>query len=438
MWKGLAALAAMMIWWGSAAWGQTLSVFSEPRPPEVVAKPLGPGSKPRSVSLARVGDSMKQGQPWALIMWGRKCPEDNLATWDSERDSYAKDPLLDRAFRDELTALGFEVAGDPNNLFKEGDDGAELQVGALVTDISIMACAGFTARDRKLELKDAAAVGSAQMAVEWQIYSPVESRILAKIPTETRVDIKDPQTEIVLGMLTKVFAENVRALAATDAFRAAVLSAGPSVSAPRAPKQSPPIVLPQASASPRPLAEVSGSVVVLFTGDGMGSGFLVSRDGHLLTNRHVVGASKYLKVKWSDGIETVGEVVRTDLGRDIALVKTEPRGRQPLPLRRGAVQPGDTVFAIGTPLDKRLQGSLTQGVVSGNRVLDGYRYIQSDVVVNPGNSGGPLLNAKGEVVGVTVSGVGQEKAPRGINFFIPIDDALDFLSLQLSGPAPGR
>lgn len=152
----------------------------------------------------------------------------------------------------------------------------------------------------------------------------------------------------------------------------------------------------------------------------------------------MVGASKYLKVKWSDGMETVGEVLRTDLGRDIALVKTEPRGRQPLPLRRGEVQPGDTVFAIGTPLDKRLQGSLTQGVVSGNRLLDGYRYIQSDVVVNPGNSGGPLLNAKGEVVGVTVSGIGQEKAPRGINFFIPIDDALDFLSLKLSGPASGR
>ena len=144
----------------------------------------------------------------------------------------------------------------------------------------------------------------------------------------------------------------------------------------------------------------------------------------------MVGASKYLKVKWSDGIETVGEVVRSDIGRDVALVKTDPRGRAPLALHRGGVEPGDTVFAIGTPLDPRLQGSLTRGVVSANRVLGGYAFIQSDVVVNPGNSGGPLLDEKGAVVGLAVSGLVQDKAPRGINFFIPIGDAVDFLGLK--------
>lgn len=438
MWKVLAALVAVTMLWVPAAHAQKLSVFSEDPPPAVTAKPLAPGAKPRSVSLARVGDSMPQAQPWALILWGRHCPRDSLATWDIERDSYVKDPRLDRAFRDELTALGFNVAGDPTNLFVEEDDGAELQVGALITNVSLMACAGFAPGERKLEFYEAAAVGSIQMAVEWQIFSPVDSRILAKVPTEVRVEIKEPQSQILLTLQTRAFAANVKALAATDAFQAAVLSNGPTVSAPRTPTAASPILLSQGSAAPRPVSEASGAVVALFTGDGMGSAFLVSRDGHLLTNRHVVGASKYLKVRWSDGVETVGEVVRTDPGRDIALVKTEARDRQPFFLRRGAVQPGDAVFAIGTPLDKRLQGSLTQGIVSANRILDGYSYIQSDVVVNPGNSGGPLLNVKGEVVGVTVSGVGQDKAPRGINFFIPIEDALSFLSLKVSETAPSR
>ena len=375
---------------------------------------------------------MKHGQAWAAVLWGKNCDLDNVSNWDSSKNGYSKDAVVERLFRDELTKLGFDVAGDPNNLFKDQeDDGAELQVGALITDVSLLACGGRTARERKMDLADTQALGSIQMAIEWQVYSPVESRVIAKIPTVVRVTFDDGQTNVVDVMESAVFAANVRALASSEAFRTAVLSTGPSVSAPRHPSAAAPItVTPGAGA--QTLADASGSVVALFAGDGMGSGFLVSREGHLLTNRHVVGASKYVKVKWSDGMETIGEVLRSDIGRDIALVKTDPRGRRPLALSRGAVQAGDPVFAISTPLDPKLQGSLTKGIVSANRMLDGYSFIQSDVVVNPGNSGGPLLNAKGEAVGVTVAGVDADKAPRGINFFIPIDDAVDFLSLKFA------
>lgn len=435
MLRSVGAIAAALVLWSAPAQARSdLSVLAETAPPAVTAAPLPMGAKPRSVSLARVGDTMKHGQPWALILWGRNCPVDSEAVWDTSQDGFKRDPVVERLFRDELTGLGFTVAGDPNNLFRDDeDDGAELQVGALITDVSIMACGGFTARDRKLELADVPALGIAQMSIEWQIYSPVESKVLAKVPTVVRVDYKEPRTQVVDAMLQGVFAANVRALAASDDFRTAVMSAGPSASALRSPIAAPPIALPLAPrGTARPISEASGSVVALFAGDGMGSGFLVSRDGHLLTNRHVVGASKFLKVKWSDGVETVGEVIRSDAGRDIALIKTDARGRQPFDLRRSGVQTGETVFAIGTPLDSRLQGSLTQGVVSATRTLGGYNFIQSDVVVNPGNSGGPLLDQRGAVIGVTVAGIGQKDAPRGINFFIPIDDAFAFLSLSPS------
>jgi serine protease Do len=430
--SGLGAICAgMMLWASGAQAADDLSVTSNPGPPAVAAKPLPLGAKPRSVSLARVGDSMKYGQFWAGIMWGKDCKWDTDVTWDTSKFSIGKTAVTERLFRDTLASLGFAVAGDPNNLFKDdSDDGAELQVGALVTDISLIVCGGFASGERKLSLNDAQAVGDGQMAVEWQIYSPIESRVVAKIPTVARVVYKDNHIHISDALIEAVFVENVKALAASEAFRTAVLSAGPSLSAPRKPAENPPITLPQAKAAERPLPEASGSVMALFAGDGMGSGFLISRDGYILTNRHVVGAAKYLKVKWSDGIETVGEVVRTDAGRDIALVKTDPRGRQPFALRHTGVQAGDTVFAIGTPLDARLQGSITRGVVSGNRMFDGYNFIQSDVVVNPGNSGGPLLDDKGAVVGVTVSRLDHNDSPLGINFFIPIDDALTFLSLK--------
>jgi serine protease Do len=123
-------------------------------------------------------------------------------------------------------------------------------------------------------------------------------------------------------------------------------------------------------------------------------------------------------------------VVRADKRRDVALIKADPRGRQPLRLQTQAPQPGDTVFAIGAPLEKELQSTVTRGVASANRIRDGFSYIQSDVTVNHGNSGGPLLNDKGEVLGLTEMGLAPNDTPVGLNFFTPISDALAFLSLE--------
>jgi S1-C subfamily serine protease len=184
------------------------------------------------------------------------------------------------------------------------------------------------------------------------------------------------------------------------------------------------------AAKPVKISDAVGSVVLVMSGGGHGSGFLVSTDGYLLTAQHVVGADKYVKIRWSDGLEGVGEVIRTDKRRDVALIKADSRGRAPLALHRDMPQPGDTVFAIGTPIDPKLQNTVTRGVASANRILDGFSFIQSDVTVDPGNSGGPLLNEQGEVLGLTDIGIRLPDAPTGLNFFIPIRDALDFLSLE--------
>jgi S1-C subfamily serine protease len=118
----------------------------------------------------------------------------------------------------------------------------------------------------------------------------------------------------------------------------------------------------------------------------------------------------------------------------VALVKASPRaGRPPLALRRGTPGVGEAVFAIGTPLDPSLQNTVTKGIVSANRILDGFAYIQSDVTVDHGNSGGPLLDDKGRVIGITVSKIAPDDGQRGLNLFIPIGDALDFLALK-TGP----
>lgn len=165
-------------------------------------------------------------------------------------------------------------------------------------------------------------------------------------------------------------------------------------------------------------------------GVGSGSGNLMSEDGYVLTNAHVVGDDTEVRVRWSDCIEALAKVVRVANTRDVAIVKINPRDRTPLAIVRGAVTPGQRVFAIGSPKGKAFQGTVSSGVVSANRINDGLRYIQSDTSISPGLSGGALLDETGSVIGITVSYYLNGDKPAGLNMFIPIGDAMDLLSLE--------
>ncbi len=159
-----------------------------------------------------------------------------------------------------------------------------------------------------------------------------------------------------------------------------------------------------------------------FERQGSGSGFVISEDGYILTNNHVVEDASELRVAMADGSELVAELVGTDPEIDVALIKVEPKA--PLPaLSLGSsdgLRVGDWVVAIGNPLD--YTHTVTAGIVSAKgRVLGATTYddfIQTDASINPGKSGGPLLNTSGEVVGINtaVSRFGQ-----GIAFSVPID-----------------
>ena len=170
-------------------------------------------------------------------------------------------------------------------------------------------------------------------------------------------------------------------------------------------------------------------------GTSSGTGFLVSSDGYFLTDAHVVGDDKTVQVRWPDGLEAIASVERISKIRDVAILKANPRDRAPLALRRGPVTPGDRVFAIGSPTGKNFEGTVSSGVISADRIMDGLRYVQSDVTVSHGSSGGPLLNEKGEVLGLVDLGLPGE-GPTGkmgderLNLFTPIGDAIDFLALE--------
>ena len=417
----------------AAAEPPTLSIYADPAPPEVRDRPLEPGLASQTLGLARIASGLRHGAPYAILMWGRNCPVDSLVSWDEANDGFEKSDVDDRIFHETLTGLGFRVAGDPTDLFRDTDAPAgDLQVGALITDYTLGVCAGFMPGEKKLEIEKSRGAGRGQMTVDWQIHAPALSRTLVRVRTTVRVQLNDPVINTPEAIYQALLRDSLRALAADDSFRKVVTTPIRAASGLVEPPASDPIRLSGARISAK-VPDAHQAVAAVLTGASLGSAFLVSEQGYLLTNRHVVGSTRMLKIRWSDGTESVGEVIRSDPGRDVALIRTEPRPGPVFKLRTAPVRQGETVYAIGTPMETRLQGTLTRGVISATRTLEGYRFIQSDVSVNPGNSGGPLLDDAGQVVAMTVSRYARNpsESVQGLNFFIPIDDALRFLALTL-------
>src|SRR5690606_24579471 len=157
----------------------------------------------------------------------------------------------------------------------------------------------------------------------------------------------------------------------------------------------------------------------------VGSGFLISEDGYILTNNHVVAGSSDIFVTLTDGKEYKAEIVGTDSRTDLALVKIDAKGLTPLPIGESkSLRKGQWVLAIGSPFG--LESTVTAGIVSAiNRETGDYLpFIQTDVAVNPGNSGGPLIDLAGRVVGVNSQIISQSGGFMGISLAIPIDEAM--------------
>ncbi|MBV8665527.1 MAG: trypsin-like peptidase domain-containing protein [Burkholderiaceae bacterium] len=171
--------------------------------------------------------------------------------------------------------------------------------------------------------------------------------------------------------------------------------------------------------------KLRAAVVTLEAIAGQGSGFYIDQSGYLLTDYHVVKGAKYVKVKFSNGDKLVGEIVRVNEPRDVALVKT-PAVDVALAIRPDALDVGEDVYAIGTPVG--LESTMTHGVLSADRTVQGKHWLQSDVSVTVGNSGGPLLDKEGRVIGLSAAG-GGDIVTKGINFFVPVQDALKVLSV---------
>ncbi|MDB5894044.1 MAG: serine peptidase, partial [Rhodoferax sp.] len=157
---------------------------------------------------------------------------------------------------------------------------------------------------------------------------------------------------------------------------------------------------------------------------GVGSGFILSTDGLIMTNAHVVEGADEVIVTLTDKREFKAKIIGSDKRTDVAVVRIEATGLPAVKLGDvGRLKVGEWVMAIGSPFG--LENTVTAGIVSAKQrdTGDYLPFIQTDVAINPGNSGGPLINMRGEVVGINSQIYSRSGGFMGISFAIPIDEA---------------
>ena len=177
--------------------------------------------------------------------------------------------------------------------------------------------------------------------------------------------------------------------------------------------------------------------------EGVGSGIVIDEDGAILTNNHVIAGADSLEVRFADGTVTSARVVGRDPGNDLAVIQADVSAQLTVATLGDldTVRVGDPVLAIGNPFN--LEGTLTQGIVSGlgrtfasgNSTRPIRNMIQTDAPVNPGNSGGPLLNCVGEVIGVNtlLENPTGDNVNVGVAFAVPVDSVTRSLPDMLAG-----
>lgn len=174
---------------------------------------------------------------------------------------------------------------------------------------------------------------------------------------------------------------------------------------------------------------VTNSIVTIDNQKSHGSGCILSEDGYIVTNYHVVGGLKKVQVILKNGISLEGTVVRFTKEFDLALIKVNGSGYTPVPiLEENEINIGSDVYAIGTPADKTLGQTVTKGIISGARKIMEKEFIQTDVSINPGSSGGGLINKNGYLIGIVNAKLVGESV-EGIGFAIPGYVLLDKLKI---------
>jgi len=379
-------------------------------------------SKKKPIMFRKIIVKIKRGDEIGTLYVGWFDVPQTKLYWRKGGYMNITDDDFTQRFREELEAANYEVVGNPDALFDDASEWkAELLVAGLITEMKFNlhfpnAGLGNFRQSR----------GDAYLKVDWQVFSRLNRRVVLNLTTEGSVKQTKSTNNGADEALAEAFSAAVKNLLAQQQFHDLVVSSAESKMEGRSVSLQFKTPLTGGAAAEN-LTDIKTSVVTLFVGDGLGSGFVVSDDGYILSNQHVVGEARYMRIRFSTGLEANGEVVSIHRERDVALIKCGEQGLRSLPVQRSLPKTGEDVYAIGTPMKESFNQTVTKGIVSGYRTIDGVNYIQSDTAINPGNSGGPLVDKHGNVIGIAVQ---KRIDADSLGFFVPIDEAIRALKIN--------
>ncbi len=390
-----------------------------------------------AIKFDRVGIKIKRGTPIGtyepdfLGLSGCLFIDANIF-WNQGR-VLARDVEFADLFYDEMKVANFNVVGNPDKMFAgalEERVKPRYLIGGQIEEIKLKVCderdfwTGWPRNTQK---------GKGAVKVHWQIYSVLDRKVVYEITTQGAAVLERGAAGGELVIIHNAFANAVVNLAADRKFVEVLTDNEPSIVDIRniVKKE---LLINRYPPRQQPITEtidqIRLSVVSINTGLGHGSGFFIAPD-LIITNHHVVGDNQFIRLTLLTGRKILGEVIRRHPKRDIAVIQVEKSGQIPIPIRTEPLKIAEEVYAIGSPLYKKLSGTVTKGIVSKfttNR--SGMEDIQADVDIQGGNSGGPLLDKNGNVVGISYAGIGPPgQFSAGLNFFIPITDALRRLNI---------
>lgn len=387
--------------------------------------------QPYSVQLKGVAFDIAPGTHIGAVETRSDCTFNRELLWQGDAQAESLVSGFNSAFTEVLKADNYPVVEDRRGVFDDQNrQAAQFQVAAVVDSLNLIACYPYVA------IHDLDTVrGDASLHVTWQLYSSADHKVVYQAAYTGSYKAEGDKVRAPEALLQKAFGDAAHRFfddpEVKDHLTPKQASSGPD--------HSPgiytdPVTIPELKASKNALSKhldaVRAAVVTISTKDGTGSGVVISKDGYILTDAHVVGKSDFVKVKLVSGEELTGMVLRWDRKRDVALVQVTAFDMSALPIRAGDPKVGEDVYALGSSLGI-YESTLTKGIVSALREFGGNSYIQSDVNVQHGNSGGALLDADGNLIGLTESGVDISGAPAGINFFNPILDCLAALNIVI-------
>ncbi len=382
----------------------------------------------KPVAITKVVAKIRRGTEIGIVQAGLFCINQSKVHWKTGgKVNLSSEELVD-IFREELEQNGWPVVGSTEDLFTGYDvSEAELLIAAKISAVETNLCylnAGFGDWET--------AKGSMKIAVDWQLYNPARREIIGEVSTEGSAKYDLAVADTGFQLLNDSFALAINNLLASRDFIEISKRNKELASAPQSDSRKPiSNEYIKYQSLQQALDNSTKSVVTIRTASGHGSGFAIGDGELVITNAHVVGNASLVTLVTSGQVEVQAEVKLADKGRDVALIQVKGVRLPTLHIQTDSLKTGETVYAVGSPLMENLAGSVTSGIISASRIFEGYKWIQADVAVSPGNSGGPLINANGSVIGISTAGYAPAGSQVGLNLFVPISDAISYLGLQL-------